>query len=111
MTPAMTDATKIYYFVFGVLTLLGGIIGFVKAKSLPSLIVGTPCGLLLIAAGVLILYGKINLALILGLLVCVAMAGQFVPKVMLNRAPIHAIVMAVLSVLGLVFTLIAFAKK
>lgn len=107
----MIDATKIYYLVFGVLTLLGGIIGFIKAKSLPSLIAGTLCGLVLIAAGALIIYGKVNVALILGLLISVALAGQFIPKVMLNRAPIYAIVMAVLSAISLVFTLIAFAKK
>ena len=111
MTPHMIGATKIYYFVFGVLTLAGGIMGYVKAKSLASIIAGTICGLLLIAAGLLLVYAKVNIALILGILVSVALAGQFVPKVMLNRAPVHALIMAVLSIIGVIFTLIAFAKK
>ncbi len=107
----MLNITKIFYLVFGVLTILGGIIGFVKAKSRASLIAGGICGAVLLLAGGLIFYGNVIAGLILGLLVTVALAGQFVPKVMLNRAPIHSIVMAILSALGLVFTLISFAKK
>ena len=107
----MIDVTKIYYFVFGILTILGGVIGFVRAKSMASLIAGSVCGLILVAAGVLILLDKVIFGLILGILVSVALAGQFVPKVVLNRAPIHAVMMAVLSVASLVLTLIAFAKK
>ena len=107
----MLDVIQDYYFVFGVLTLVGGIIGFLQAKSLPSLIAGTLCGLVLIAAGLLAVYGKVNVALILGILVSVVLAGQFIPKVMLNRAPIQAILMAGLSAVGVVLTLIAFTKK
>ena len=110
------DVTEIYYFVFGALTFIGGIIGYVKAKSWVSLIAGTLCGLILIGAGVLLSKASINPALvkpglILGILVSVALAGQFVPKVILNRAPVHAIVMAVLSAGALVLTLISFLKK
>ena len=107
----MTDVIKVYYLVFGVLTLIGGIIGFVKANSLPSLIAGTVCGLILLAAGIVIFFGHLDLGLILGILVSVALAGQFVPKVMLNRPPIHSALMALLSVTGVVLTLIAFAKR
>lgn len=107
----MVEVTQIYYFVFGALTLLGGIIGCIKAKSLPSLIAGTLCGLILIAAGILL--GSlapdfVKLGLILGILVSVALAAQFVPKVMVSRAPIHAIIMAVLSAGALAVTLISF---
>ena len=107
----MLDVIQDFYFVFGALTLIGGIIGFLRAKSLPSLMAGLFCGLVLVAAGLLVVYGKVNVALILGILVSVALAGQFIPKVMLNRAPIQAILMAALSALGVVLTLIAFAKK
>jgi uncharacterized membrane protein (UPF0136 family) len=33
-------ATKIYFIIFGVLTIAGGIIGYVKAGSVPSIIAG-----------------------------------------------------------------------
>jgi len=106
----MIDATRIYYLVFGALTIAGGIIGFVKAKSRASLIAGGLCGLLLIVAGALMFDHKLMAGLILGVLVSVALAGQFVPKVMLNRAPIHSIVMAVLSVVSLILTIGAFTR-
>jgi uncharacterized membrane protein (UPF0136 family) len=107
----MIDATKIYYLVFGILTIIGGVIGFVKAKSRASLIAGGSTGALLVAAAIVIMAGHINWGLMLGLLVSVALAGQFIPKVMLNRAPIHSVIMAVLSAVSLILTLIAFAKK
>jgi len=77
---------------------------------------GVICGLTLVAAGFLIYYGKthagtLNAALILGLLATAGLSGQFIPKVMINRALPHVIIMAVLSGIGMVLTLIAFAQK
>jgi len=111
------QATEIYYIVFGALTLLGGIVGYVKAKSLPSLITGVLFGLALIGAGILLFNGQtdniknIKVGLILGLLATAGLAGQFIPKVMINRAAPHVIAMAVLSAVGMVLTLIAFTGK
>ena len=107
----MIDLIKAFYIIFGVLTLLAGIFGFVGARSWPSLVGGALCGLALAAAGALLFAGKINAGLILGMLASAIMAGTFVPKVMLNRAPIQAITMALLSVTGVVLTLMAFSKK
>ncbi len=107
----MMDVIKIYYLVFGILTILGGVIGFVKAKSRASLIAGGSAGLLLVASGLIIMAGRTNIGLMLGLLVSVALAGQFIPKVMLNRAPIHSIIMAILSAASLILTIISFTKK
>ena len=107
----MIDVTKIFYLVFGILTIVGGVIGFVKAKSRASLIAGGSTGLLLVASSIVIMTGRVDLGLMLGLLVSVALAGQFIPKVMLNRAPIHSVIMAILSAASLIVTLIAFAKK
>ena len=107
----MIDVASVFYFVFGFLTLVGGVIGFLKAKSRASLIAGGICGLALIAAGALVAWDRINYGLILGLLVSVALAGQFVPKTVMGRAPIHSILMAVLSTVSLVITLITLTKK
>ena len=91
--------------------------GYVKAKSLPSLILGLLYGAALIAAGILLFNGQpdhmkhIKAGLILGLLATAGLAGQFIPKVMVNRAPPHVIVMALLSAVGMALTLIVFSGK
>ena len=109
----MIQATQFFYIVFGVLTLLGGIIGYAKAKSLPSLIVGALFGVALIAAGMLIIYGHTNPHLLkpglsLGLLATAALSGLFIPKVMVNRAAPHVIIMAGLSGIGMIITMVSF---
>ena len=45
------EAFTSYLFVFGAFTILGGIIGYVKAKSRASIIAGTVSGALLMIAG------------------------------------------------------------
>ncbi|MDB6147845.1 MAG: hypothetical protein JWO45_1509 [Spartobacteria bacterium] len=42
---------KIYFLVFGLLTIAGGIMGYVKAGSTASIIAGSLTGILLIVAG------------------------------------------------------------
>lgn len=112
----MIRATEIYYIVFGALTLLGGIVGFCKAKSWPSLVAGILFGIALVAAGVLMIYGAtypnyLMPGKILGLLATAGLAGWFIPKVMMNRAAPHVIAMAVLSAIGMVLMLILFGTK
>jgi uncharacterized membrane protein (UPF0136 family) len=105
----VVEATKIYYFVFGALAMLGGVMGFVKARSIPSLIAGDLAGAVLIVAG-LLLPGRLQIALILGLVVSVLLAGKFVPDFIHKKTPV-ALIMTVLSLVGIVFTLLAWYKK
>jgi len=112
--PYVIQATEIYYIVFGALTLLGGIVAYARVKSLPSLLLGGLLGIALIGAGLLLFNGQTNnlkVGLILGLLATAGLAGLFIPKVMINRAAPHVILMAVLSAIGMVLTLIAFTGK
>jgi len=44
----MLTPAKIYFLIFGVLTIAGGIIGYVKAGSTPSIIAGSITGILLL---------------------------------------------------------------
>lgn len=72
---------------------------------------------MLIGAGLLLFNGQtsnvknLKVGLILGLLATAGLAGLFIPKVMINRAAPHVILMAVLSAIGMVLTLISFTGK
>ncbi len=106
----MIDVTKIYYFIFGVLSIVGGVMGYVKAQSMASLIAGGGAGLLLIGAGALIAT-KTQPGLILGLLVSLALAGRFVPAYLNKQVFMPAGLMAILSVIGIILTIICFIKR
>jgi len=106
----MNDAAKFYYIVFGLFTLVGGVMGYVKAKSTISLVAGIVCGLGLFAAAFLIHVTLIG-ALVVGLLVCTALAGKFVPDFIHKKAVFPGGVMALLSIAGVVITLVALNKK
>ncbi len=107
----MIDATKYFYLIFGLLAIVGGLMGFLKAKSRASLIAGSITGVVLIISAIFIFRGQNNWGLLLGLLVSAALAGQFVPKVMLGRAPSHTIIMAILSAASLILTIVSLATK
>jgi uncharacterized membrane protein (UPF0136 family) len=103
-------SAKIYFIIFGVLTIAGGIIGFVKAGSTPSLIAGSITGILLLVAAFLLPAHQLA-GLILALVVSVLLAGQFVPKFIRTGKVMPAGVMSILSVIGIVWAIIAAVKK
>jgi len=41
------EAAKIYFIIFGLLTIAGGVVGYVKADSVASIIAGSITGVLL----------------------------------------------------------------
>ena len=106
----MTDLVRIYYFIFGALTIAGGVMGFVKAHSKASLIAGGVSGVLLLLAGWLV-REKIYVGLGLGLVVSLALAGRFVPAFLETKKVMPAGMMSVLSVIGIVLTAVALARK
>ena len=106
----MIELAKNYYFVFGALTIVGGIMGFVKKGSHISLVAGGLCGVLLFIAA-LWMKEKPQNGLILGAVVSLALAGQFVPAFIKKFNWMPAGLMAVLSVIGLILTVIAFVKR
>jgi hypothetical protein len=48
----MIGGAKIYFIVFGILTIAGGVLGYVKAGSMASIIAGSISGVLLFAGSV-----------------------------------------------------------
>ncbi|HET9418184.1 MAG TPA: TMEM14 family protein [Chthoniobacterales bacterium] len=103
-------AAKIYFLIFGVLTIIGGIIGYVKAGSLPSIIAGAVTGVLLLVAGALLPEHR-AIGLATGFIVSLLLALQFVPKFIRTGRVMPAGMMSILSVVGLVVAIVAWLKK
>lgn len=93
--------------VYGLIALTGGIIGFVKAGSLASLIAGGVSGLVLIAAA-LFIPRQPKRALIVALVVSIGLLGRFLPNV--GKGGV-ALVMALGGLLVLAACAIALKKE
>ena len=106
----MRDVTRVYYIVFGLLPLAGGIMGYVKTRSIPSLVAGVICALLLLVAAFL-MSGSLNACLVIGLLASISLAGKFVPDALHKKAFFPGGLMAVLSVISLTLTLLAWYQR
>jgi uncharacterized membrane protein (UPF0136 family) len=104
------DATKLYFLIFGALTIIGGIIGYVKAGSLPSIIAGSITGVLLLIAGSLLSSHRL-IGLATGLVVSLLLAAQFVPKFIRTGKMMPAGMMSILSLIGLIVAIVAWLKK
>ena len=92
------------------LTLAGGIIGYVQASSMASLIAGSVAGIIILIAAFL-LPGKRVAGLTIGLIISLALAGRFAPVFLKTGDWMPAGMMAILSVIGLVLSILAFVKR
>ena len=81
--PILFD-TKVYFLLFGVITMAGGIIGYVKAQSFPSLVAGGLAGLMLIVGALMIPYTW-KLGLVIDLLLSLALLGRFLPSLLRRK--------------------------
>ncbi len=107
MSPSIV---ALYLQVFGGVTLVGGVIGFVKAKSKASLIAGGISGALLGVAGWLIGQGSTSAGLVLGLVVSLALAGRFGVAFKRSKKVIPAGLILVLALVGIVLAGLALAR-
>ena len=106
----MIGPAKIYFIVFGLLTIVGGVIGYVKAGSTASIVAGAISGIALIVAAFL-LPGNLAAGLIIAGLVSVLLAGRFIPAFMKTGNMMPAGLMALLSAIGVVMAVVAWIKK
>lgn len=106
----MIGGAKIYFIVFGILTIVGGIVGYVKAGSVVSVIAGSIAGMLLLGAAWLMPDHQAA-GLIVALVVSVLLAGQFVPKFFKTYKVMPAGLMSALSVIGIVVAIAAWMRK
>ncbi|MEY2545636.1 MAG: hypothetical protein QOG48_753 [Verrucomicrobiota bacterium] len=106
----MLGPTKIYFIIFGVLTIAGGIVGYFKAGSVISIIAGSITGILLLISAWLLpehLVAGVTIALITSLL----LAAQFVPKFLRTGKAMPAGLMSILAAIGIVMAVLAWMRK
>src|SRR5947208_7598247 len=104
------EAAKIYFVIFGILTVVGGVVGYIKAGSVASIIAGSITGvLLLVAAFLLPEHRAIGLAT--ALIVSLLLAAQFVPKFLRTGRVVPAGMMSILSAIGIIAVIVAWVKK
>jgi len=104
------EAAKIYFIVFGALTIVGGIVGYVKAGSVASIIAGSITGVLLLVAAFLLPEHRV-VGLATALIVSLLLAAQFIPKLLRTGRVMPAGIMSLLSVIGIIVAIVAWVKK
>ena len=104
------EAAKIYFVVFGLLTIAGGVVGYVKAGSVASIIAGAITGVLLLVAAFLLPEHRVA-GLATALIVSLLLAAQFVPKLLRTGRVMPAGIMSVLSVIGIIAAIVVWVRK
>jgi uncharacterized membrane protein (UPF0136 family) len=104
------EAAKIYFIVFGALTIIGGIVGYLKAGSVASIIAGSITGVLLLVAAFLLPEHR-TVGLATALIVSLLLAAQFAPKFLRSGRVMPAGMMSILSVIGIIAAIVAWVKK
>ena len=88
--------TGIIVSVYGIVVVLGGLVGYLTADSLPSLIAGSVCGALLFASGLGLIRSSV-IAFFTGLGVTLALAVFFGARYYLTLKMMPAGMMTVIS--------------
>lgn len=93
-----------FFAVFGVLSLVGGAIGWKKAGSKASLIAGGIAGLLLLGAAAGVYAGEVAVGLAVGGGTALLLAGRFVPAYLRTKKLMPQGMMALCALVALVLT-------
>jgi len=104
------ETAKIYFVVFGLLTIAGGVVGYVKAGSVASIIAGGITGVLLLVAAFLLPEHRLA-GLATALIVSLLLAAQFVPKFLRTGRIMPAGIMSLLSVIGIITAIVVWVRK
>ena len=106
----MLGPAKIYFLIFGALTILGGIIGYASKGSVPSIIAGSIAGILLLLAAYLMPNNMVA-GLAVAAVVSLLLAVRFTPQFMQGGKFMPAGMMSILSIIGLIVAVVAWIKK
>jgi uncharacterized membrane protein (UPF0136 family) len=108
MPPAVPAATLAIY---AVLLIVGGIMGYLKAGSKPSLIAGISCGLLAGIALAVVQAGDTKIGYGLGLAVAFLLVGFFARRFAKGRKFMPTGMLAVASLIVVVILAAAFVRE
>jgi len=106
----MLNIARIFFFVYAAFTALGGLMGFIKANSKPSLIAGLISGLLLALSGWLI-PTKTTAGCVMGVVVSLLLLGKFLPAYLKKGQAMPAIPMIILSAAGIAFAIAGLVRR
>jgi len=81
-------------YIYGILLIVGGLMGYAKAKSMPSLVAGVVCGLIALFLGYRYAWHFAPHAALILSLVLIFMMGR---RYLATRKPMPALVIVVLS--------------
>src|SRR5580704_1763557 len=99
---------QVFYYLFGIVAIVGGAMGYARAKSKASLIAGSVSGALLIIAGML---SPGVPGFVLALVVSVLLLLHFGRSYAAKRKPMPAIPMIVLSGICIVLTAVVWHAR
>jgi uncharacterized membrane protein (UPF0136 family) len=103
----MTLLAGLAYLLFGIFSIVGGVVGFKKAQSRASLIAGGGAGVVLLVAAASVLSGDVGLGLTVGGVTSLLLGGRFIPAYLKTKKMMPQGIMAGLSAASLVATLAA----
>jgi len=92
------------------LTIVGGIVGYLKAGSVASIVAGSITGVLLLVAAFLLPEHR-TIGLATALIVSLLLAAQFIPKFLRTGRIMPAGMMSILSAIGIIAVIVAWVKK
>ena len=106
----MIGPAKIYFIIFGLLTIIGGVIGYASKGSMASIVAGSISGILLLV-GAFLLPNNATAGLAVAGIVSILLAGRFIPAFMKTGDFMPAGMMSILSAIGIVVAILAFLKR
>jgi uncharacterized membrane protein (UPF0136 family) len=104
------QTTAIVVWIYGLLVLGGGVMGYAKAKSKPSLIMGVICGLALLAAGVAV-WRNATLGLCVSSSIAILLSLFFAIRFSRTRKFMPGGLMMILSIVASVLILMGFNTR
>jgi uncharacterized membrane protein (UPF0136 family) len=117
MTPPPFPTISDYYAFFGAISLILGILGFLRAKSRASLIAGGLSGIALMGAAFVIAKHykfepeHLNRGYLMGLVLSALLLGRFLPGFIKSKKVYPAGIMALLSLGGIVAGILGLTGK